>query len=370
MGRMTDYLGAVGLAAALTLGYGCGPEQQTCYGCGEVQTDQSNFVPSDACSAPRERRAARAACSSDPITILYADKATSQPDNSVLYKLVNDFYDQHCDNLDFLIFASTFKIFNQEAVANHITMNNEVTSGIGLSEFEDWNSCTNRLKGIVKLTMTAAEQAQDARYRSFLLLHEIGHQWAAYVDGRFGADNEAHFSNLLIGEPYFIVGGLHENWRDNKNGTLTVDCNNTCKMSGPPTNSITCVTGGGLPFAATRAVYSNLELYLMGLTSPEELRDQSWGIVHESEEIACPGPMTVSGTIEYFNINDIVQTEGKRVPDSEHSQKDFTVGAVIVALPNQDYSKLEEFVRTSLQELPSLWATATKGRSTMTVPGN
>jgi len=172
-------------------------------------------------------------------------------------------------------------------------------------------------------------------------LHEILHTWPAFICPTFDVGNKQYLAHWGISNADGQAGGfkyvrtVEENFggvagrtkyqasRDSKTNR-----DGSFKFGGFGVNGN---KGNGLP-------YSDIELYLMGLKSDQELRDANFrldiysGNEYEAETFA-DGYFT-SKKIKSYTIDDIITRNGKRVPDASVSQKEFKVLTVVLTAEN------------------------------------
>jgi len=187
--------------------------------------------------------------------------------------------------------------------------------------------------------------------------HEMGHRWAAFVSAKLNGETiplgPTHWARGLqapVPFPYqrpteasAMGGGV---WQDNFDGTYTqLDDDYYVPATG----------------------WSYLDLYLMGLATPAEVPDffilrnlVSAGTDRNGHPIFKADRVKVS-------INDVIAAEGPRLPDVDHSQKQFNTGiVVIVEHGNKPSKELIERANGIREGWIDYWATTTGHRSSMT----
>jgi hypothetical protein len=187
--------------------------------------------------------------------------------------------------------------------------------------------------------------------------HEMGHRWAAFVSAKVGNEiiqlGPTHWARGLqapVAFPYqrpteasAMGGGA---WQDNFDGTYTqLDDDYYVPATG----------------------WSYLDLYLMGLIAPSEVPD-----FFILRNLVPVGKDTNNHPIfkadrTKVTIQDVIAVEGPRLPDVDHSQKNFNTGMVVVVEHGKIPSK-ELIDRTNGIRLRWIdyWETTTGHRSTMT----
>jgi len=215
-------------------------------------------------------------------------------------ELINSFYETNEDIFDFIIVFTNFKTpeeADSNEVANFTPITNDV-SGIGRNILHggDIYGSGGKLKGVIMMgNVSKYNLDSEAGWNETLnyVMHEILHQWGAYVYFKDAAGNlrdellrpgdKSHW-NYYAG---FIspLGG--SGWIDNGDGTFT----------------------NGLAQLSDTAVrkYSLLDLYLMGLI-PYQLMPPIMYVVPET-----PGETgnTIRGRAEYVSISQIIAAHGQ-----------------------------------------------------------
>ena len=186
--------------------------------------------------------------------------------------------------------------------------------------------------------------------------HEMGHRWAAFVSAKVNGETiqlgPVHWDRGLqsrVAFPYqrpveasAMGGGV---WQDNFDGTFTqLDDDYYVPATG----------------------YSYLDLYLMGLISPAEVPD--FFILKNLVPAGKDGNAHPVFNAERtkLTINDVIDAEGPRVPDVDHSQREFNTGIVVVVehghTPSHDLSERADAIR---QQWIEYWDTTTGHRASM-----
>ena len=187
--------------------------------------------------------------------------------------------------------------------------------------------------------------------------HEMGHRWAAFVSAKVNGETiqlgPTHWARGLqapVAFPYqrpteasAMGGGA---WQDNLDGTFTqLDDDYYVPATG----------------------WSYLDLYLMGLAAPAEVPD--FFILRNLVPAGTDPnghPIFKAERIK-VTINDVIVAEGPRLPDVEHSQKQFNTGIVVIVEHGTKPSKeLIERANGIRERWIDYWATTTGHRSSMT----
>jgi len=187
--------------------------------------------------------------------------------------------------------------------------------------------------------------------------HEMGHRWSAFVSARVkgeliplgpthwarGLQAPAPFPFQRPTEASAMGGGV---WQDNSDGTFTqLDDDYYVPATG----------------------YSYLDLYLMGLMAPSEVPD--FFILRNLEAAGrdANGHPIFKADRSRINIEDVIAAEGQRLPDVDHSQKQFNTGMVMVVehgkKPSRELIERVNGIRTAWTDY---FATVTGHRASMT----
>jgi hypothetical protein len=168
-------------------------------------------------------------------------------------------------------------------------------------------------------------------------LHELCHNWAAFICPTYDEDNDRYdghwgFSNAggqLGGAGYIRVveansGGVLG--RTRYQGSMYPDLNSdgSFEYGGFGLNAN---GGNSLP-------YSDIELYLMGMKSAQELRAANFRLNIYSGISFNPGDGNegyfFATEVTSYTIDDLIALNGPRIPDSASSQKQFKVLTVVL----------------------------------------
>jgi hypothetical protein len=187
--------------------------------------------------------------------------------------------------------------------------------------------------------------------------HEMGHRWSAFVSAKVGGETielgPTHWATGLqapVAFPYqrpteasAMGGGV---WQDNYDGTFTqLDDDYYVPATG----------------------WSYLDLYLMGFISPAEVPDFFIlrNLVHVGHD--SNGHAIFKADRTRITIQDVIATEGPRLPAVDKAQKNFNTGMVMVVEHGKTPSpQLIENVKGIRARWIDYWTTTTGHRSTMT----
>ncbi len=187
--------------------------------------------------------------------------------------------------------------------------------------------------------------------------HEMGHRWSAFVSAKVGDETiplgPTHWARGLeapVAFPYqrpteasAMGGGV---WQDNFDGTYTqLDDDYYVPATG----------------------WSYLDLYLMGLIAPSEVPDFFIlrNLVAAGRD--ANGHPIFKADRTKVTIQDVIAVHGPRLPDVDHSQKNFNTGMVVVVehgkTPSEELITRTDGIRLRWMDY---WETTTGHRSSMT----
>ena len=245
------------------------------------------------------------------------------------------------DNYDFMVMYSQFRMDKVLAGSGMVVISNSI-EGIGLDQFSRSDSyCSDgRLTSAIGRAMyidalqgtPAGPNGANDNYNFAMsqLGHELGHNWianvSAVVDGetlKLTDDGcNCHWAQGLHAPvPHSwkearqasAMGGGY--WIDNNDGTFTQIAD---------------------AYFVPASGFSYLDLYLMGLIGPERVPD--FFIIQDLLEIRTneDGYKVFSGERVDLTIDNIIASEGPRVPDWNVSQKAFETAFVYVLAPGEE----------------------------------
>jgi hypothetical protein len=193
-------------------------------------------------------------------------------------------------------------------------------------------------------------------YAMSQLGHEMGHRWSAFASAKVNGETivlgPVHWARGLqapVAFPYqrpteasAMGGGV---WQDNFDGTYTqLDDDYYVPATG----------------------YSYLDLYMMGLISPAEVPDFFIlkNLVPAGKD--ANGHPIFKAERTKVTIQDVIAVEGPRIPDVEHSQRNFNTGIVLVVehghTPSGDLMERADAIR---QRWIDYWGITTGHRALM-----
>jgi uncharacterized protein (TIGR03437 family) len=247
---------------------------------------------------------------------------------------VQAFYATHPnrDVYDFVYLVTDFDFnLGGGAFAFYLRLRNDA-SGIGepVGAFPGASSINSqRIQGILNLSNIAGQYPNSpvtripflgANHALSIMGQEQGHRWLSYIS--FPGDqtlllgrDDAHWSFFLnIESTTSSVAAPRSSsaegnvWRDNGNGTFT---------------SVNLIDG-----------FSRLDHYLMGLRPASDVPDtfviaNPFNTVFDREDGPRPN-VTVNGSRQNVTINQVLQANGARNPNSTNAQKNFRAAVVLL----------------------------------------
>jgi hypothetical protein len=208
---------------------------------------------------------------------------------------------------------------------------------------------------------TPAQNMLPYNYAMSQLGHEMGHRWGASASAKINGETiplgPVHWARGLqapVSFPYqrpieasAMGGGV---WQDNLDGTFTqLDDDYYVPATG----------------------YSYLDLYLMGLISPAEVPDFFLlkNLVPAGKD--ANGHPIFKAERTKVTIQDVIDAEGPREPDVDHSQRSFNTGMVLMiehgGQPSRELIERTQGVRKQWVEY---WTAVSGHRATMTTRPN
>jgi hypothetical protein len=301
------------------------------------------------------------------------------------------FYATHPDRFDFLYLWTDFDFDispGQSAFAAYFALRNDI-QGIGQPMFDESSlaGSRGRLQGMLIMgNIDSAYPASPTQLVPDLTLpylggtftalgvmgQETGHRWGSFV--RF-KDGDTMSPRLLGRDGSHWSFFLHT-----ESTTSTTTAPRASAMEGnvwQQRSAQRFATPGG----ELSEGYSPLDLYLMGLRSPEEVPDfflienpapvsnKAW-LLRLAGAFNASGPpfgdIGISGRKRTLSVRDVIAAEGTRMPTTNTSQKEFRVAFILLVQPgtqplNTTLTKLNRY-RTSWEEY---FLKSTDGRATI-----
>ena len=247
------------------------------------------------------------------------------------------------DEFDFLAFNSQFRVDQQESGPAHGfggfyrgNIQAEI-QGIGLEGHRLTTPCDSRLKntwgfpvwmkaGTVR-NEAYGDEGHRTRYDNGLtyFAHEIAHTWLAYAS--YLSNGQHTLLRPTRGSGHWVFE-LHTPaafpWGGGENGSI---------MGGAFWREYPDGSFDGIDGWRTKAGgFSWLELYLMGLASPDEVPDMF--ILRDLQPVAGRSG-AYTGTKEVITVEQVIASIGARNPPAKRARKAFNTGFVYFLLPGE-----------------------------------
>ena len=172
-------------------------------------------------------------------------------------------------------------------------------------------------------------------------LHELCHNWAAFICPTYTPDNLPYYAHWGMSNAGGQLGGFkYVRVVEENSGGIP---GKTLYQASFKSNSIkpdgSFVYGGfGIQANGGNSLpYSDIELYLMGMKSEQELRNTGFHLdIYSGNDFNNSGVYSLgsgyfySSTKTSYTIDDIITMNGVRVPDVSTSQKQFKVLTVAI----------------------------------------
>ena len=239
-------------------------------------------------------------------------------DNDVSLTVFNDIYKQLTDEYDFI-----FLVLNEEGIPENLTYygmlksvsNDILGTGQDVYDYSADYGSGGKLKAVMQLT--------GLRYlKSGPALHELMHNW-----GNFGIPTESVEApgSEITSTPFWphwgFTGGSSPGQLGGFDQSSLEDLGNdlySVASFGPFANG-----GNGIP-------YNELELYLMGMISIDEVHDfDAFGNITSLEILESTFQFTANKRTTY-NGASIKELLGERVPSHVDAKKDFKLLVVVL----------------------------------------
>jgi hypothetical protein len=248
---------------------------------------------------------------------LLLPEAVHLVDGGVVEGLARRFYESFGDDYDFLNIINS----NTEYKGPFFRHAKNDISGLGLAHFDSTQffGSSGRLEGVLGFPNASFFDAASPLY-----LRHLGYRWMNYSHNRKLAGASPHWPISEIAHgimgyqtptsiqsrvfPYYFqkewVGNFFYGYYSG-NYFLFPDVD---------------------PIPRFRAV----ELYLMGLIDPEDIRDISYLVpVNQSQDVCAY--CLLEKPFELFSVDDLIASEGARLPDCNGSKKDFRAATIVIS---------------------------------------
>lgn len=218
------------------------------------------------------------------------------------------------------------------------------------------------------------------KYEQFVTLQEMAHRWGMHLSATPANENplkilgreNSHWS-VFFDAGTSPMDGL--DWRDNGDGTFTL-----LSAYGFPMSDIAARN-----YQNQSNAFNDFDLYAMGLLSSAQVassfvidtpRTLSGTSLNEEnffdlfEDFSFLLNPTIRGTRRNVGIQDITSINGNRTPSSAASQKNFSAAVVVIKSGTESTSQMDTHrskVNSLTNSLSSLWNSATRGLSTLSI---
>jgi uncharacterized protein (TIGR03437 family) len=257
-----------------------------------------------------------------------------------IFAAAQKFYETHDDAYDYLVIFNTLGIkADGNALAYEVTVRNDRT-GYGDFRVEDGleYGSAKRLQAVMNMgPLNQYPQDPNARVGNrgqitgdttlTILGHEAGHLFLAFASIRDPNDPGAR--------P--MLGFQMAHWSFNFDSEASLLEGNRIRDNGPGANP-------RFTTVATVEGFSPLDQYLMGFRAPGEVSPPDIFLVTNSGNASSRFPQTgvsFNGDRRDIGVQEIIQTEGRRTPDSTVSQRHFRFAFVLVAPKGADPSQAD-----------------------------
>jgi hypothetical protein len=267
------------------------------------------------------------------------------------------FYAAHPDNFEQLVFWTDIAVI-RDAFAFHAPVQNSISGvGVGSFNFAAELGSGGTLQSVLNMDRVA-KYGESPTSRSLgglsplgIIAHETGHRWLARL--RFvNADRQP--SDALLG-------------RQRSHWSFFMDSDGSV-MEG---NEIEDLGGGQFRTTSTTEKFSRLDLYAMGLATPDEV--PPWFYIespisnHGREDNPASG-VTITGTRREVLIQDVIGAMGPRVPAAADSPRQIRQAHIYIAR-SATSAVLRQLDLRSLarmrEEFPAFFSRATENRMTV-----
>ena len=243
-------------------------------------------------------------------------------------RVVRRFYEYFPDDFDFINIVYALSRFQNRF---HFAVRNDVL-GIGLSVFNNASvyGSSGKLQGISVFPISGLFDGAESVYQ-----HELAHQWINFL----------RVPPLDSGIPHWPISSLASGIMGFSIPPSSEGGNYPCFLI-PEPGGIRLVPRTGAP------VFTDLDLYLMGLVPPEQVQE---AIVFADQTAARTLPCTgvFTGATLKVRIEDIINAVGRRIPDYTTAPNRFRVATIVVStdeLLNEDELAFYSFFAKRAEE--------------------
>jgi hypothetical protein len=273
-------------------------------------------------------------------------------DESAVAKI---FYDHYPDDVEqiALFYDFVLPLLGGNAVAYHFSVKNDV-KGIGYKNFRSREVFDNSgamgsngvLEGFANMGYVHKyddnlNKLRDTLTHLGVFIHEVGHQWLSRVFFKQGGASSADLQE----------NGGH--W------AFTTDTDASF-MQG---NEIEDLGGGGFITVERDAIFSAMDLYMMGYIPPSRVPDFFYVDNSSANPAQLPQwDFSMTGQRVDVSVDDVIREEGARSPSSANSQKDFRIAMILLVPGGQQVQQRSiDKVQDFADKLAKKWTDYTDG---------
>ena len=170
--------------------------------------------------------------------------------------------------------------------------------------------------------------------------HELCHDYAVFLDLTYTMDNYSGSSHWEVCNAYGMLGGFRyvRKVEENSRGVAGRTYYEGSGVS-DARNEDGSFKWVSRNLSANRP-YSDIELYLMGMKSAQELRDAGFRLDAYSgngrypEDVGARSGYFYATKVTSYSIDDIIAIHGERIPDAASAKKRFKILTVVISLKN------------------------------------
>lgn len=307
-------------------------------------------------------------------TVEHANWFAREPFYQGYYPIEEGFLKVHPDDSQFIVVYSTFKLV-QGVGAFYQSLANDV-AGIGYQQAADLDPIipaeffddtpNSQFQGMLHMNdwhnfLLPGNQGLNDTWISLVFGQELGHAWLAFVLADTGngpselllGRAKAHWSFYMHSDGSPVEG---HRWTDHGDGSFTA-----AKL--------------------TSFQFSDLDLYLMGLLPPEEVKP--WFVIEDPHDCIdsvlddqeCAKPENhsfkadqyrIKGTRRDLSIDHVLAANGPRVPPYPEAPNKFDLAFLLIKRPDEtlcdeELAAMDAIVDRSLE----LWVGQTRGKATL-----
>lgn len=307
-------------------------------------------------------------------TVENANWFAREPFYQGYYPIEEGYLTVHPDDAQFIVVYSTFKLV-EGVGAFYQSLSNDV-AGIGYQQAADLDPIipaeffddtpNSQFQGMLHMNdwhnfLLPGNQGLNDTWISLVFGQELGHAWLAFV-----------LADVGDGPSDLMLGRAKAHW----NFYLHTD--------GSPVEGHRWTDDGGGNFTAAKLdsyQFSDLDLYLMGLMPPEEVKP--WFVIEDphdcidsvlDDQECAPvdgfsfkaDQYRVQGTRRDMTIADVIAANGPRMPAYPDAPSEFDLAFLLIKRPDETFcdeelAAMDAIVDRSLE----MWVGQTRGRATL-----